>query len=159
MSKQEVSKETEKVLSEHRMLREKIEDLKGFLEHPRPDVEEEGAHTWASNLAARLLELHGQLYRHFREEERSGFLEEIREASPAMDRAAENLKTDHDRLLSELRAILGAVMAYAECKRPENPNLRRWTETLLDELVHHEEQEMTLIQDLFYRDFGGPGPG
>jgi len=144
-----------KVLIEgHQSMRRAIEDLIGFLDAPRPGVGERGSHGWAAGMAERLMQLHDMLFRHFRAEEMSESLRELSVQRPHIHRAFEALRLDHDRILAELRSILGAAMIYSEGKPPENPQLRRWTLTMLDRLSRHEHEETELFQRVLYHDTG-----
>ena len=113
----------DKVLEQHAELRSTIEELRGFLGRPRPSVEAEDCGNWAQCLAERLTKLHGTVLQHFREEERSGFLEGLEERHPRAAHSIELLKHDHSRILADFRAVLAAVMVYAEGEEPENPHL------------------------------------
>jgi hypothetical protein len=144
----------DRVVEQHDELRDIIQQLKRFLEPPRPKIGETGYHTWASALAENLTHLHDKLFRHFREEERSGFLDELERQNPSAVRAVETLRRDHDRLLADIRAVLGSALIYAEGKIPENPALRRWTLSILDQLLEHEHEETELLQRVLYEELG-----
>ncbi len=131
-----------------------IEDLKGFLDAPRPNIGERGSHGWAAGMAVKLIQLHDRLFRHFRDEETSETLRDLSMKRPHVHRAFELLRLDHDRILAELRSILGAAMIYSEGKPPENPQLRRWTLSMLDSLSRHEHAETELFQRVLYIDTG-----
>jgi hypothetical protein len=150
----EVRTKFEKILEEHRQLRCTIDELREFLQAPRPEIGHKGYHTWASSLAEKLTGLHSMVYRHFREEERSGFLEELLEVHPQAERTVDVLRRDHDRILADFRAVLGATLVYAEGKAPERPQLRQWTLAVLDQLSQHESDETELVQKLTYHDLG-----
>jgi hypothetical protein len=144
----------EEVLDQHRELRGLISELKAFLEKPRPEVGEMGSHTWASEMAAMLTRLHDKVFRHFRHEEGSGFLDEIAVRRPSALRAVENLRQDHDRILGDFRSLVGAAMVYSEGKNPVSPRLRQWANSILDRLDRHEREETDLFQRIHYEDLG-----
>ena len=110
------------MLDEHRSLRAVTDELRQFLGKPRPDLRQEEAHAWASSLAARLVQFHDKAYRHFRTEERDGFMDRLLKANPHATRTVELLQSDHDRILSDLRSLLQSVMVYAEHRQPEIGN-------------------------------------
>jgi iron-sulfur cluster repair protein YtfE (RIC family) len=145
------------IVDQHQQLRRMIAELRAFLEEPRPEVGAKGSHSWASSLTEMLLRLHDKLFRHFREEERSGFLDELEREYPRAMHEIATLRSDHDRLLGDLRAILSAGMTYAEGKQPGNPQLRRWVVSLLDQISQHESEETELMQRLLVRDIGRGG--
>jgi hypothetical protein len=145
----------DKVLEEHRELRRLIQELRRFLEGPQPEITEEDSHSWAADLMDRLVKLHRKLFPHFREEDRSGVLEELAERFPRALRTVQTLQAEHAQLLGELRGIVTAAMIYAEDKLPPENDLRGRTLRLIDQLTRHEEAETDLIQRLYYEDLGG----
>ena len=144
----------EKIMDQHAVLRSMVQGLKDYLEDPRPALGDGDCETWAQCLAEKLTKLHGTVLAHFREEERSGFLDDLEEKHPRASHAIDSLRADHDRILSEFRAILSAVMIYAEGRAPENPQIRSWANNILDQLSRHEAEETDLFQRLQYRDLG-----
>ena len=151
---QEVGTGIDKIVDEHRELRTMTDALRAFLATPRPQIGTPGAHTWAADLAEQLLKLHDKVFRHFRHEERSGVLEEIVRVNPQAAAAVEVLSRDHDRMLADLRALLGAAMVYSEAKTPEDSRLRRWALSILSHLEQHEHEETELMQKTFCLDLG-----
>ncbi len=144
----------EAILEQHEDLRDVVAAMKGFLDQPRPEPGQRGSHTWANRLAGDLLDLHDKVYRHFREEERSGFLEEMETKHPPALRDIQMLRNEHDRILCDLRELLVASVLYSEGKRPESPRLRRWTLSILDRIAQHEYDETELFQKLQYLNLG-----
>ena len=151
---QQVGTGLEKIVVEHRELRKQTATLKRFLDAPRPEIGAPGAHTWANELAEQLLRLHDMVFRHFRYEESSGVLEDIVRETPHAAAAVDVLRRDHDRMLADLRALLGAAMVYSEAKSPDDPRLRRWTLSILSHLEQHEGEETHLMQKAFCVDLG-----
>lgn len=150
----ETGKGIDAIVAEHRELHKMIASLRTFLEAPRPDVGALGSHTWAADLAERLVKLHDKIFRHFRHEEKSGVFEDICREKPQTCAAVQVLTRDHDRMLADLRALLGAAMVYSEAKTPDDPRLRRWALSLLDHLEQHESEETALFQEAFCVDLG-----
>lgn len=135
----------ERILDEHRELLELVHELQNYLEEPRPRPGSRSAMTWATGLSEKLLRLHDQLVAHFREEEDSGALEELRRRHPqAVDDIA-LLQTEHEDVLQELRSNLETCMIYAQGKPVENPHLRRRVLDVLHKLRSHERRESDLI--------------
>jgi hypothetical protein len=151
---QQVGTNVDKIVVEHQELRKLTAALRTFLDVPRPEIGTPGAHTWANELAEQLLKLHDTVFRHFRYEESSGVLDDILRETPQAAAAVEVLRRDHDRMLSDLRALLGAAMVYSEAKTPEDPRLRRWTLSILSHLEEHEREETHLLQKAFCLDLG-----
>jgi len=154
---QEVDTAIDTIIGEHKELRNLIASLRTFLEASRPEIGMPGAHTWATEFAERLVKLHDKIFRHFRNEERCGVLEEIERANPAAAAALDGLARDHDRMLADLRALLGAAMVYSEAKPLEDVRLRRWALSILTHLEEHEHEETDLMQETFCRDLGFSG--
>ena len=144
----------ETVLEEHRQLNAMVAELRQFLETPRPAVGEKGAHTWSTRLTSRLVTLHEALYRHFREEEKGGMMEELTEAHPRATGAVESLVHDHEQILRDLRHCTNGAMRYADGVELRNPALRSRIAAILDCLHRHELEETDLIQRLEYEMIG-----
>jgi hypothetical protein len=72
----------ELVLREHREFKAMSEELRDFLDRPRPGPGQPGHHRWAAELARRLAELHDKLVLHFHREERDGLFETLTRISP-----------------------------------------------------------------------------
>ena len=136
----------EAVLEEHRQLRLMIAELRKFLRQPRPMVGEQGAHTWASELAKWLVKLHDGLFRHFRYEEQSGMAEDITLRHPRTSNEVDRLMGEHPQILAEIRQLMAEALDYSEGTAPEDPALRARLETVLDQLAEHECAETKLIQ-------------
>jgi hypothetical protein len=150
----EVSTTFDRVLDQHATLRGMVAELREYLKNPRPNLDSRECETWAQCLAESLTVLHGKVLGHFREEERSGFLDDLEDKHPRATHAIESLRRDHDRILAEFRAILSAVMVYSEGHQPANPQIRRWVSSLLDQLTSHEQEETELFQGLQYQELG-----
>jgi iron-sulfur cluster repair protein YtfE (RIC family) len=150
----EVKTKFDTILEQHTELRDLTAKLREFLQQPRPEIGKPGSHTWASSLAATLTQYHDKIFRHFREEEQSGFLDELQEMHPHALHAIETLRQEHDRILADLRAIMAAALVYSEGKPLTSPRLRRWTLSLLDRIAHHEREETELFQEVHYHDLG-----
>ncbi len=146
----------ETVLEEHRQLNAMVADLRRFLEAPRPEVGRKGAHAWSTEITRRLVRLHDALFRHFREEEEGGMMEELTEAHPRATGAVEGLVHDHVEILRDMRRCSTAAMEYSDGIEPADAGLRRRIARILDCLHEHEVAETDLIQRLEY-EMIGPG--
>jgi len=154
MAEQTTGKGFEQVQEEHRALRASVAELRHFLERPRPAVTSPSATSWAGDLADRLVSFHDMASKHFRAEERSGFLDQLAGLSPSAMRTVVQLQAEHDRILADLRSVLEASMVYARHKEPVCTNLRTWTSTVLDRFEQHERDETDLTQELVCGDEG-----
>ena len=147
-------REAKRVLREHLELRELLKELQGILQMERPELGMKGAHTWAAELSKRLTQLHHKLFLHFRNEERSGIFEDIKEQHPwAIDKVDEMI-AQHPVILEELRQLVHSTLTYSQGDVPRDPRLRKRLEQLIRLLSHHEEQETDLIQCLRLEDLG-----
>jgi len=142
------------VLEQHRYLGELIDDLRSFLEAPRPKIGVKGAHTWSSELSQRLVKLHDELFRHFRFEEEGGMVEELTVAHPRFADRVDEIVAEHPQMLKAVRTIMTDALSYSEGEKPEDPQLRRRVLAVLDQLAEHECKETDLIQRAEYRDTG-----
>lgn len=142
------------IAAQHGELQAQIRDLRLYLEKERPEPSDEEAHRWATDLTGRLLGFQNILFQHFRTEELSGIMEDVSKRFPHAQPAINTIMAEHTRILQELNAILGATMVYAQGQVPDQPNLRRWTHSLLERLSHHEAEETELFQRLIYEELG-----
>jgi iron-sulfur cluster repair protein YtfE (RIC family) len=144
----------EQVLAEHREFKTTNENLREYLERPRPPVGEDGHHRWAAELSKRLAELHDKLVLHFRHEEQDGFFQSLTSISPGAERQVQKLSEEHIDMLAEVRALMSTTLHYSEGHRPAEPHMRRRLVDFLDQLNAHELEETDLLQRLQYRVLG-----
>lgn len=145
----------EQILEEHQEIHRMTDELREYLDRPRPDVTDEAeAHLWAEGLSRRLVELHDKLSHHFREEETSGLFKELRRTFPRAASQTREIEGQHRTLMRELRAILPEALRFAEAREGAGPGLRRRTVGLLDQLNEHEAAENELIHRLHLEDIG-----
>jgi hypothetical protein len=145
----------DQVVEEHRELQRMIQELRGHLERPQPQLTGGTSHVWASVLAQQLVRLHDKLFLHFRKEEQAGILDELAKEFPRASRAVERLRDEHGEVLVEVREILGAAMSCAAEKPPPGPSVSGRTMSLLDRLDRHERKETDLIERLYCEELGG----
>jgi hypothetical protein len=143
-----------KMLEDHRELRAVLGSTREFLMNPRPDPGEMGFHRWATAMSKQLVEFYDGLFRHFREEERSGVFEDLVRRYPRSASRVDRLQKQHSCLLADLRDLMNEVMEYAAGIAPDNPRLRRKLEDLLDRVEGHEQGETDLMQRMLYNDIG-----
>ena len=141
------------ILQEHRALRESVTELRRFLRQPCPPPEQPAASAWAGALADRLVDFRERARRHFQSEESSGFMDQLGRSTPRATRTIARMLGEHDRILTDLRAVLDATTAYARHQPPEH-DLRSAVAAVLDRFEQHESDENDLIQDLVCDDLG-----
>jgi len=144
----------EEVMEQHAHLRAAVAEMKQFACEARPDMGKTGYHTWAAELSKRLVNLHDELFRHFRYEEVAGVMEELTLSHPEAATKLEDILSEHPKLLRKNRRLIADVLSYSEGRDVEDPRLRRRICSLLDALQRHEQDETALIQKLEYRDVG-----
>ena len=101
-------------------------------------------------LFLRLERLQAHLTRHFRCEERGGYLEEVRRREPQRKRVIEELLADHRRLSQGLADSLDEVRWASRLSDGLRGRIRHWVLAVR----RHEARENRLVQDTFNRDLG-----
>jgi regulator of replication initiation timing len=154
MEGQKQKRWVEQMLAEHAKLRATLDDVRSFLDEPRPEPGSKGSHTWATTMSQHLVKLHDQLYRHFRAEEQEGMMRDLATRFPRAWRRVEMMLGEHAVILSEMRQLMSSAMEYGEGIRPEDTRLRRRLTSVLDRLDTHESGETELMQRMLYNDIG-----
>ena len=144
----------ERILEEHRQLRQMVSELRDFLDQPRPAVGQPGAHSWAAELSQWLVKLHDGLFRHFRYEEQSGMVEDITMLHPRRTAEIEGLITEHREMLSEIKQLMTEALDYSEGQLLDDPSLRTRLIALLDQFAEHERTETDLVQRAALQEVG-----
>ena len=142
------------MMEEHRQLRSTLAAAREFLVRPRPEPGEEGFHRWATAMSQHLVELYDRMFRHFRDEEDSGMLDDLAHRFPRSATRVRRLQGEHAVLLGELRLLINDVMEYSAGIPPSDPRLRQKLEGVLDSIDAHEHAETELMQRMFYNDVG-----
>jgi hypothetical protein len=157
VSKEKTKEAFEEALREHSELRDSIEEMRKFLEGPRPEIGQKGYHTWASDLSGRLVGLHDKLFRHFRNEEETGVLKDLERLAPQATSKISAFEGEHGEILAGVRDVMNATLSYSVGEEPLDPKLRQRIRMILDQTAEHERAETDLIQDLLYSDLGEAG--
>jgi hypothetical protein len=157
MADSSIDEAMEKILEQHEELRGEIRDLREFLDMPRPEIGVKGYHTWAATLSEKALKLHDKLFRHFRDEEEDGVLEELAMRHPGSTGKIEALKGEHGEILGGVRKVVDDTLSYSAGKEPPDARLRQRIHGILDKLGEHEATETELIQNIEYQDLGEAG--
>lgn len=144
----------EQIMAEHEELRAWLARLREFLAGPRPEIRTPGYHTWAATLSRMLADLHDRVFRHFRTEEREGFLTELAVRFPSQSSSIDALRNEHAEILSGIRELMMSTLSYSEGREPDDPRLRRRLGEILDRLASHERAETDLMTGVEYQDLG-----
>ena len=126
----------------HVVLLEKVQKLE---EAVRPESGET-----LEEVRTRLGATQTQVTRHFHLEEKNGFLADVAEREPRLDRAVEHLVAEH----RELAQSLDALVRKARATTVLNDSLREAIRGWIARLREHEARETDLIQDAFTVDLG-----
>jgi hemerythrin-like domain-containing protein len=102
-----------------------------------------------TQLTCSLASIRKRVLDHFRLEEEGGYMKQVLEERPFLERTVEKLLQEHGALAASLETILEELrMPVADagaCQR---------IETWLTQVRHHERQENLLVEDTFGLDVG-----
>ncbi len=101
-------------------------------------------------MRARLEATHRHVTEHFRHEEKNGYMDEVRQGEPRLDRAIQQLAEEHCLLTQSLEALLGIARTATSLDDTLREEIRRW----IEHVRQHEFRENDLIQDAFDLDIG-----
>ena len=152
----------EEVLEEHRRLNQLIHELESFIAaEPRPAIGEQGYQQWAETLHEKLLSLDEVLEGHFRHEESCPLPEPMDSAAITRVEVLRRLREEHEELLSALRGLRAAALAYSQevgadtrALPPRDPRLRIRASDFLRRITVHEVAETETMQALFTDELG-----
>lgn len=152
----------EEVLEEHRRLNQLIHELESFIAaEPRPAIGEQGYQQWAETLHEKLLSLDEVLEGHFRHEESCPLPKPMDSAAITRVEVLRRLREEHEELLSALRGLRAAALAYSQevgadtrALPPRDPRLRIRASDFLRRITVHEVAETETMQALFTDELG-----
>lgn len=87
---------------------------------------------------------------HFRLEEENGYMDTVRQRTPRLERAVQQLAEEH-RVLG---GLLGSLLGRARTATTVNPALGEEVRDWIRQVRQHELRENDLIQDAFTLDIG-----
>jgi hypothetical protein len=96
-------------------------------------------------LAARLESTREILAEHFRFEEENGYLAQVLERHPHLERAVEHLKQEHRELLETLDGLRAETDAAGLLSDPLRDRVSEW----IKRVRRHERSENVLVEDAF----------
>ncbi|MGF1583206.1 MAG: hemerythrin domain-containing protein [Gemmataceae bacterium] len=130
------------LLEAHTDLRE---DLAKLAETLRPQCA-----TTVAQLSARLQETQDHILEHFRLEEEGGYLQEIREAEPRLNREIDHLYEEHAVLAKVLQGLIDDLQAETTIDDTVRKKVQSW----IKHVRKHESCENLLVEDVFVLDIG-----
>lgn len=109
-----------------------------------------GSDTAIDDLRAVLSATYTHLCEHFRFEEQDGFMDELRERDPRLERSAEELLDEHRTLRQSLDALHGEAIVASRLDHRLRERIAEW----IARVRRHEVRENDLMQDAVDADFG-----
>jgi hypothetical protein len=85
---------------------------------------------------------------HFRTEEDDGFFSQITDQAPRLSDQADKLCDEHGTMLEEARAITNKAILG------EWPNVQQAFHKFSKRLMHHESEEIEMLQKAYWEDIG-----
>jgi hypothetical protein len=143
----------ERTESEHRHVRASLKDLRRSLRESTEEGITDASRRWAE-FSNRLFSLRDDLVLHFHQEESAGLDEAMALSFPHLADRSETLKSEHVRILAELRDVYGAIVCCAATGAQPDEPLRGRILDALSRLSRHEQKETELIQRLFQEELG-----
>jgi len=136
---------------DHEVLHASMHELAGLIGAPVPA---DRFADWKLDLLWRLRDFQNNLQKHFDLEEESSYKSELLRMAPQFAHQIDGLEVEHRKFIADLTAILDHLKSM---QRPDSPAIeavRTGFAALVAGLEEHEGEERTLIQDVFYQDYG-----
>jgi hypothetical protein len=136
---------------DHEMLHAGMHELAGLVAAP---VSKDRFADWKLDLLWRLRDFQNSLQKHFDLEEESAYKSELLRLAPQFAGQLDHLEDEHRRFIRDLTSVLGYLKGM---QRPDSPDIqavRAGFAAIVLGLEEHEGEERTLIQDVFYQDYG-----
>lgn len=136
---------------DHEVLHRSMHDLARLIAAPVPS---DGFADWKLDLLWRLRDFQNHLQKHFDLEEESAYKSELLRLAPHVSGQLDQLEDEHRRFIRDLTSVLDYLK---EMHRSDSTNIqavRSGFAAIVLGLEEHEGAERTLIQDVFYQDYG-----
>ena len=144
----------EKIAKDHESIRRYIGAL-NLSEMTEVDAKE--FFDWKLEFIWQLRDFKNRLLKHFDLEEEGGFMEDIVKVAPHLSRKVSGLKVEHDQILMSLDEILFKLKRMKKKNDTEWEQVRFELNDVITSLRDHKNEENILMQQAYYREFGGPG--
>ncbi|MFQ5652385.1 MAG: hypothetical protein ACE5IY_20840 [bacterium] len=111
---------------------------------------------WRLEYMWRLRDFRLHLLKHFDLEEEGGFMQEILERAPEVHGKLRQLEMEHEKIVTDLDAILSALKTMAFRNESKLEGIRSQVLQLLSDIRTHEAAENELIQTIYCQEYGYP---
>jgi hypothetical protein len=142
------------VCMEHQILSHIKDAMRVTLNWVAPDV---SIPRKLSSLQFTIKSLHRHLERVMAIEEEGGYMADVLDGKPYLQDRIDYLADDHARFRVCLRQLMTDLHGLDEWDQPRFCDLCDELSALLDEIDHHDAQEVALLQESFVIDDGGEG--
>lgn len=142
-----------RVEEEHKKLNEDIGALKIML---LQEVSPKGFADWRMEVMWQLRDFKNQLLKHFDLEEEGGFMTDVLTVAPHAEAKINQLKDEHETILLDLDKILALMKIMHEKSAEQLNEIRIGINDMIATLRQHENEEHRLMQQAYYREYGGP---
>ena len=136
---------------DHEVLHRTMHELLELIAEPVPA---DRFADWKLDVLWRLRDFQNNLQKHFDLEEESAYKAELLRLAPQFANQIDDLEVDHRQFIADMVSILDHLKAMQRPDSPEIEAVRTGFRALVEHLEEHEGQERTLIQDVFYQDYG-----
>lgn len=136
---------------DHEMLHASMHELAGLVAAPVPT---DGFADWKLDLLWRLRDFQNNLQKHFDLEEESAYKSELLRLAPQVSPKLDHLEDEHRRFIIDLTNVLDHLKGMQRSDSPGIQAVRSGFAAIVLGLEEHEGEERTLIQDVFYQDYG-----
>lgn len=136
---------------DHEVLHQTLHELADYLAAPPP---EEGFSAWKLDLLWQLRDFQNSLQKHFDLEEEGAYKVELLRLAPQFAGQIDHLEEEHRKIILDMTHILDTVKGIYTPDNPVMDRVRERFRKVVECLEEHESQERTLIQDVFYQDYG-----
>ncbi|NIR49058.1 hypothetical protein GWO43_11455 [candidate division KSB1 bacterium] len=142
-----------RLVQDHKGLNEDIGALKIFM---MKEVEPRDFGDWRLEFVWQLRDFKNRLLKHFDLEEEGGFMADVLEAAPHSENQINALKAEHDQIVVNLDDVMDQLKAMEARDVTRLNNIRMAVNDIFSVLREHENQEHTLMQRAYFREYGGP---
>ncbi len=142
---------TTRIEEEHRLLKQCMGDLLAELEKEAP---EDSFRVWKLHFLWRLRDFQNQLLKHFDLEEERELIDDVLRVAPQYAGRIERQKDDHRRILADLEHTIDMLKGVEQASSSRLILVTGRIRNLMASFDAHEREEVRLVQDVYYQDYG-----